>query len=154
MNLRPVLGVHRASIEVVNNRLLHPDSFMKYKGIVIEESLEDRAVLSKLKVVKKKVSMVTAKHKTPWLERWTLDTIELDEDQARSVAEAISRSIDSQHGSWFADFLNDRNHFVIFRDKVFLIDRRSKEQYDEAVKYGLSIGIPAYQLDFANDLIS
>jgi hypothetical protein len=31
------------------------------------------------------------------------------------------------------------------------IDRKSKEQYDEAKRYGISLGIPEYQVDFAPD---
>jgi hypothetical protein len=37
----------------------------------------------------------------------------------------------------------------MFQNKVFFIDRTSKAQYDEATKYGISLGIPAYQLDFS-----
>ncbi len=34
----------------------------------------------------------------------------------------------------------------MFRNKVFYIDRKSKEQYDEAERYGISLGIPEHQL--------
>lgn len=128
---------------------------MNYKGIIIEESLEDRTILTRVKVLESKVVQVTPRHKTPWLKQWTLDTVEVGEEDMASVAEAIGMSLDRSHGgSWYADFLNERNHYVIFRRKVFLINRRSKTQYDEAVKYGLALGIPPYQLDFSNDLIS
>ena len=50
-----------------------------------------------------------------------------------------------------ADFKNDTHHYIIFRDKVFYIDRKSKEQYDEAKRYGISLSIPEYQVDFAPD---
>jgi hypothetical protein len=40
-------------------------------------------------------------------------------------------------------------HFVIFRRRVFKIDRSKSEKYTDVVKYGLSLGIPAYQLDFS-----
>ena len=128
---------------------------VNYRGILIEESLEDRGVLNRLKIIETKISQVTPRHKTPWLKQWTLDTVEIDEALIESVSKTISLAIDREHrGSWFADFLNDKNHYVIFYNKVFLIDRRNKSNYDEAVKYGLSIGIPAHQLDFSDDLIS
>ncbi len=61
-----------------------------------------------------------------------------------------SQAIDSGHeGSWYADFKNEQYHYIIFRDKVFKVDRRSKEQYDEANKFGGALGIPSYQLDFS-----
>lgn len=127
---------------------------MNYRGVVIEESLEDRAVLAQVKVLESKVAQVTPKHKTPWLKQWTLDTVEVEEGDAGRVAEAISASLDRSHGgSWYADFLNEWSHYIIFRGKVFLIDRRNKTEYDEAVRYGLALGIPPHQLDFSTDLV-
>lgn len=37
---------------------------------------------------------------------------------------------------------------VVFKDKTFEIDYDDKETWKEAVDYGLSLGIPAEQLDF------
>ncbi len=36
--------------------------------------------------------------------------------------------------------------------EVKLLDRKSKEQYDEAKEYGISLGIPSYQVDFHPDV--
>ena len=55
--------------------------------------------------------------------------------------------LESEH-PWYADFKNEATHFIIFRNKVFKIDRASVEQYNEAKEYGISLGIPAYQVDF------
>ena len=69
--------------------------------------------------------------------------------QAGEVAERISRALDREH-DWYADFKNDKEHFIIYRDKVFHItDRSDKLQYDQATKYGILIGIPDYQVDFS-----
>jgi len=66
-----------------------------------------------------------------------LHTVEIPEDKAQAVAEKISRSLDYSHNSsWYADY------------KISYIDRTSKEQYDEAKRYGISLGIPEYQIDF------
>lgn len=128
-----------------------------YIGVIIEESLEDKNVLQDLKILETKIEPVTESHKTPWVKQWTLHTIEVPEDRAslvagrpraEEVAEKLSKALDSQH-AWYSDFKNDFTHFIIFRNKVFKIDRSSKEQYDEATKYGITLGIPAYQLDFS-----
>lgn len=118
-----------------------------YKGVIIEESLEDKSVLQGLKILETKVEEVTEGHKTPWVKQWTLHTVEIPEDRAGEIAEKLSHSLDSEH-AWYADFKNDSTHFIIFRNKVFKIDRSSKEQYGEATKYGLTLGIPDYQLDW------
>ena len=124
---------------------------MDYKGVIIEESLEDKSLLQDIKIVETKIEEVTTDHKTPWIKQWTLHTVEIPEDQADNVAKKISQALDSRH-DWYADFKDDAKHFIIFRDKFFVIDRRSKEQYDEAKKYGISLGIPEYQVDFHPDI--
>lgn len=126
---------------------------MNYKGVIIEESLENKDILSNVKILSTKVEKVTEKHKTPWLSQWTLYTVEIPEKEAKEIANEISKSLDRNHGgSWYADFKNDTHHYIIFRDRVFYIDRKSKEQYDEAKRYGISLGIPEYQVDFHPDI--
>lgn len=38
-----------------------------YQGVIIEESLENKEFLKKVKIISTKVVKVTKKHKTPWL---------------------------------------------------------------------------------------
>ena len=125
----------------------------KYKGTIIEESLENKNVLKKIKILKTEEEKVTAEHETPWLKKWTLHIVEIDETQADVIAKEISKSLDSKHGaSWYADFKNESHHYIIFRNKIFKIDRSKKEQYGAVVKYGVSLGIPIHQLDFSPDI--
>jgi len=120
-----------------------------YQGVIIEESLENKEFLKKIKIISTKVEPITNEHKTPWLSQWTLHTVKIPDNEAKEIAEEISKSLDRNHGgSWYADFKNDTHHYIIFRDKIFYIDRKSKEQYDEAKSYGISLGIPEYQVDF------
>ena len=121
---------------------------MNYTGVIIEESLENKDVLQDVKISSTKVEEVTQEHKTPWIKQWTLHTVEIPENQADKVAEKLTKALDSEH-SWYADFKNDSFHYIIFCDKFFKIDRSKKEQYDDVVKFGLSLGIPDYQLDFS-----
>ncbi|MBI2051264.1 hypothetical protein HYT33_00720 [Candidatus Roizmanbacteria bacterium] len=120
-----------------------------YQGVIIEESLESKDILKKVKIVSTKVEQITDGHKTPWLSQWTLHIVEIPESEAQTIAVEISKLLDYAHGgSWYADFKNETHHYIIFRDKIFYIDRKSKEQYDEARRYGISLGIPEYQVDF------
>ena len=124
------------------------DSFV---GVIIDESLEKKDVLKRIKIIKTKIERVAEKHKTPWIDQWTLHTVEIPEDDVESVAKDLSDSLDSEH-NWYADFKNSTHQYIIFRNKVFLIDRRDKEQYDKAKIYGISLGIPEYQVDFHPDI--
>ena len=113
--------------------------------MIIEESLENKDVLKKIKILKTKAEKVTKKHQTPHLKKWTLHSVEIPESKAREISIEISKNLFDR---WYADFKNDKYHYIIFRNKIFEINRRSKEQYDKARKYGISLGIPEYQVDF------
>jgi hypothetical protein len=122
---------------------------MSYEGIVIEESLEDRSVLRRMQVLSTSVEPVTEDHHTPWLEQWTLHSVRVADVEAREVAEELSLALDSNHAnSWYADFKDATHHYVIFRNRVFLIDRRSREQYEAARRFGIEHGLPEHQADF------
>ena len=119
-----------------------------FTGIIIEESLENKDILKKIKIIKTTIEEVTEKHKTPWIRQWTLHTVEIPESEANYIAEELSKSLDSRH-DWYADFKSKLHHYIIFRNKIFYIDRADKKQYDEAKRYEISLGIPEYQVDFS-----
>jgi hypothetical protein len=120
---------------------------MNHKGVIIEESLNDKAVLADVKIVSTKVEVVTEKHKTPWIKQWTLDTVEFPETKSDEIAKVLSDALDKDH-NWYADFKNDRYHYIIYRGKIFKVDLQSPVLYEEAKQYGVSLGIPEYQVDF------
>ena len=75
--------------------------------------------------------------------------VEISTAEAQVIAEELCKSLDRTHGgAWYIDFKNDTHHYIIFPDRIFFIDRTSKEQYDGAKNYGLALGIPEYQIDF------
>lgn len=121
---------------------------MNYTGVIIEESLENKDILQRVKILSTKVEPITDRHATPYLKQWTLHKVEISEERAEEVAKKISKALDSTHNDWYADFKNDTTHFIIFRNKIFKIDRTNQAQYDEAKKYGLSLGIPEHQVNF------
>jgi hypothetical protein len=121
---------------------------MPYLGTIIQESLEKTDILNDLKIIKTVVEPVVGSHKTPWIKRWTLHTVEIPDDKADDIATQISKSLESEH-PWYADFKNKDYHYIIFRGKSFKVDRSKNEQYKNVVKFGLLLGIPEYQLDFS-----
>lgn len=124
---------------------------MNYKGTIIEESLEDKGILADLDIVKTIVEPVEDGHKTPWLTQWTLHSVEIPEEKAGEIADKLSQALESEH-AWYADFKNPDTHYIIFKNKVFKVDRSNKGQYDEVTRYGISLGIPDYQLDFSPEI--
>ena len=118
-----------------------------YKGTIIEESLEDKTILRRAKVLSVAVEKVTDEHRTPWVTQWTLDTVEIPEGEIATFTEALSVSLDSKH-PWYADLKNERFHYIVFRNKVFKVSLEDSDSYENARSYGISIGIPGYQVDF------
>jgi len=119
-----------------------------FKGAIIEESLSNPKVLKKVNITKTDVFPVTKKHKTPWVKQWTFHFIEVDENKAESIASEISVSMDSEH-VWYADFRNNKIHYIIYYNRVFKMDINKKEDYQNAIDYGSKLGLPNYQLDFS-----
>lgn len=126
---------------------------MNYFGTIIEESLTDLSVLSQVKILSTKVESVAEAHHTPWLKKWTLHKVEIDENMAREVAQKIGLYLDYSHKSaWYADFKNESQHFIIFKDKIFLLKQGDRQGYKQARDYGLSLGIPERQVDFPQNI--
>lgn len=120
---------------------------MNLRGDVIEESLSNKDILKELQIVATRVENVTPEHKTPWLTQWTLHTIEVPPKEAADLAEKLSHCLEGNY--WYIDFKNESEHYIIFPEKVFKIDRARPEQYKAAVTHGLSLKIPRHQLDFS-----
>lgn len=59
---------------------------MNYQGVIIEESLDNKSVMDKVKIIKTKISPVVEKHKTPWVKQWTMHTVEIPEEGAEKIA--------------------------------------------------------------------
>jgi len=121
-----------------------------YRGVIIEESLNNKKVLNKVKMLKTKTSPTTEKDKTPWVKQWTLHTFEISEEDADKIAKQLSKDLDKAH-SWYADFKNENYHFIIYRGKIFKVDLKNPTLYEDAKQYGISLGIPEYQVDFASE---
>ena len=126
---------------------------MDFTGIIVEESLEDKSALDGVKILSTEIEAVTEDHKTPWIKQWTMRRVEVPAEIAAEFAEKISRALDKSH-EWYADYNTDAEHYIIYRGKVFHItDRSDKAQYDRAAEYGISIGIPAHQVDFSPHVV-
>jgi len=125
---------------------------MNYTGIIIEESLKDKNVLKEIHITTTEVEQVTEEHKTPWIKQWTLHTFEVEESKAEDFAKILSKALETEH-KWYADYKNAEFHYIVFANHVFKVNRKNHQQYEDAKKYGLSLGIPEYQLDFTPSIM-
>ena len=110
-----------------------------YKGIIIEESLEDNRILNKLNIIKFEIT----KEENPQ-DRWHLYTVKVFDKEISLLSNIIKNK-------WYMHFWKNKKVIVIFKNKKFELEYNNKESWKPAIEYGLSLGIPLEQLDFPID---
>lgn len=113
----------------------------KYKGYIIEESLEDNLILNNFKIIGIKIT----DDENP-ADRWHIYEVETSKEQLLKISKYL------KPGKWYTHFWDsNKNIIAVFKDKNFEFNYDNKESWNEAVEYGLSLGIPKEQLDFLID---
>ncbi len=107
-----------------------------YKGTIIENSLNSKDILGRLKI-----------NKTWHSGSWVLHDVLMGEDHIQELSKYLD------NGPWYIHVWQPGNDDVkvIFKNKVFDIKFSDKSTWTDAVSYGMSIGIPEEQLDFPID---
>ncbi len=102
-----------------------------YTGVIIKSSLRDPRILEQFKVLKQEAD-----------EDWELYTVEATKEQLEQLSNELIK------GKWYTHFWQNRDVIVVYKDKIFEFNFDDKASWKPAIDYGLSIGIPAEQLDF------
>jgi len=108
-----------------------------FKGVVIEESLEDNRILNELEIVGFRISS----DETPQ-DRWHLYTVKVSEEDIVKLSKCI------KSGKWYMHFWSGRDVIAIFKNKKFEFNYDDRDTWKDAVDYGLSVGTPQEQLSF------
>ncbi len=115
---------------------------MNYRGIIVEESLQDKNILDDCKILSTDVEEIDS------TTTWHIHKVQIPEEQILKFIETVAEKTDS-NGTWYSHFYhedpNKKQMIVTFYKKILLV---SKDNCIEAVDYGLKQGIPAEQLDF------
>jgi len=111
----------------------------EYRGVIVEESLEDNRILNEVKIDAVRIS----RQEDP-SDRWHLYTVRVSDELIMKLAENIK-------DKWYMHFWKEREVIAIFKKETFKFNYDDRATWEPAVKYGLSIGIPKEQLDFPID---
>lgn len=105
----------------------------KYKGTIIESSLNDLCVLDEVEVLKKYQSG-----------SWTLYDVLVSKELLKTIGDYLVE------GPWYMHFWREGNDtvYIVFKTKLFKVSASQEETWKEYRDYGLSIGIPEKQLTF------
>lgn len=106
------------------------------RGTIIENSLNDKSILDLVTITKTRKSG-----------DWILHSIIIDDKYVPKLSKSLNP------GSWYIHLWKQGGNdvMVVFKDRIFNIKYSDKNTWQEAVRYGKSIGIPEAQLDFPID---
>jgi len=113
---------------------------MVWKGVIIEESLEDKGLLEMARIVKTDTSTLEAEEEKGSLH---FHKIEVDDAAKNEFVDKAKRSIKN---SWYIHICRNETMVVIFKDKSFEFTKKQNDRLEQARSYGLSIGILKEQL--------
>ena len=104
------------------------------KGIIVEESLVDRKVLSRLQILKS------------WEDDgYMLHDVLIDESSIKDVQAALAS------GPWYVHFWEGDDITIVYKEKIFQTKKGDKTTWTDAIAYGESLGIPDHELTFITD---
>ena len=116
---------------------------MVWKGVIIEESLNDKELLKMVKIVSTKKTTLENQKEKGILHFHRLG---LNDDKKDDFVKNAELAIKN---GWYLHICKDGKMIVVFRNKHFEFTENS-ENLNKAREYGLSIGIIKEQLTFEN----
>ena len=109
---------------------------MKYRGIIVEESLADNRILNEMSIMKMHISSQENKN-----DRWHLFEVETDE---AAIEKLKTQIIDN----WYAHFWHGTEIIAVFKNNLFKFDYLIKDTWSDVLEHGKKLCIPPEQLDF------
>ena len=115
---------------------------MVWKGVIIEESLDDKSLLDLVKIVKtRRTTLEEEKQRGSF----TFHCIELD-DEKKEVF--IKKAHSSIKNNFYLHICKEGKMIVIYKNKQFEFSCENLDKLNEARNYGLSVGILREQMPF------
>ncbi len=114
----------------------------KWKGVIIEESLDDKSILDRVKIVKSKKSTLEKEAEKGTM---TFHYIELNLEKKDGF---VKKALGSIKDGWYLHICKDGVMVVIYRNKVFEFSSDEQDKLNQARDYGISISILKEQMPF------
>ncbi len=114
---------------------------MVWKGVILEESLEDKFLLDLVKIVNTKKEKLEGEDRV-----MTFHSVEIKDDKKD---EFIEKAVESIKQSFYLHIVKQGVMYIVYRGKSFKVSKES-EELKKARDYGKSIGILEEQLPTEN----
>jgi hypothetical protein len=112
---------------------------MVWKGVILEESLEDKSLLKLAKIVGTEINKLEKENRVMTFHK--VEVADSDKDKYLKKATQIIKQ------GFYTHLCNKGEMYVIFRGKQFNF-RKNDPQLEKAREYGKSIGIIPEQMPF------
>jgi hypothetical protein len=112
---------------------------MAWRGVILEESLEDKSLLKLAKIVHTKTERLEGENRV-----MTFHKIEVED---KNKEEFINQAIKAIKNGFYIHIVKDKVMYVIFKYHMFKFSKGYPE-LETARNHGLSIGIPKEQMPF------
>ncbi len=109
-----------------------------YRGILIEESLIDWRLVNELNILSVKV----CKNPNDSGQLWHLYTILATDTDIKNISEQLKPT------GYYTHFGSVNEGIVVFPHKIFRMNPKNQKTWQEAINYGVKIGIPVTQMNF------
>jgi len=117
---------------------------MTWKGTIIEESLEDKALLGMVNVVRTRESTLEKESERGVMH---IHCFEIEDEKKTEFIEK-AKSVIKQ--AWYLHIVKENTAVIVFKNKSFEFSIDETEKMKEAKDYAISIGINAAQIGFQN----
>lgn len=115
---------------------------MVWRGVIIEESLEDKSLLNLAEIVETKKSTLENEAEAGTL---TFHKIEVSDAKKDSFLRAACKAVKDR---FYLHICNGGVMFVVYKNKMFRFSKKDAAKINEARKYGMAHGILREQLEF------
>lgn len=116
-----------------------------WKGAVIQESLDDAALLAKAQVIgTREYALEGTRDGRPL----HFHKVIVSDEEKHGFVVAAARAV--KQGPWYIHLCRDDRIVVVYNDHIFEFSIKDKLKLQSAQKYGVVVGIPEAQLDFGH----
>lgn len=115
---------------------------MVWKGVIIEESLDNKDLLKLAEIIKTKKSSLESEEEKGFLH---FHNVEVEDDKKK---EFVKKAKDAIKHAWYLHICKDGKMIVVFKGKSFEFTKAQKDKIEQAEEYGRSIGIIEEQMHF------
>lgn len=110
-------------------------------GVLIEESLEDPAVLKKMSIVGTERSLLDGGTQGEQLQFHKIEVLDADvQDICLEVSQVI-------HPTWYFHVVNGPKLLVVFRNEILRAEKSDPESIERIIKYGIAHGVLSEQIE-------